>query len=273
LHSGESDEIWYDVWPGRDYFDRARHANTVLREALVEEVLRRTPDVPMPPALAAVDVHYFTRQKVAPMVRGLFPAVEQEVILGVLAQSVVFLTPRTITDVLRTTPWRSTAWRLANLYLLSAGAELLSDKAPRIVGLSESATCFVSMDYFQIAEPFANFVVHEVAHIFHNCKRKRIGLPSTRRREWLLEIALSKRETFAYACEAYSRLLELGDRAARQALLEEHAAGPLPPDDCVEPEEYLAILRSAISARNGWKQILSACAASRPRPAATPCSM
>jgi hypothetical protein len=74
------------------------------------------------------------------------------------------------------------------------------------------------MDYFQTEEPLADFIVHEVAHIFHNCKRKRIGLPFPRRREWLLEIDFAKRETFACACEAYSRLLEVGDcRAARQA--------------------------------------------------------
>jgi hypothetical protein len=37
-----------------------------------------------------------------------------------------------------------------------------------------------------------------------------MGLPYTRRREWPLELAFAKRETFAYACEAYSRILELG---------------------------------------------------------------
>jgi hypothetical protein len=117
------------------------------------------------------------------------------------------------------------------------------------------------------ARPTAQHV-HEVAHIFHNRKRKRIGLPFTRRREWLLQIAFVKRETFAYGCEAYSRLLELGDcRASREALLEEHAAGLLPPQDLVESEEYLSILRTAISARNGWKRILAACAERWPKPA------
>jgi hypothetical protein len=50
--------------------------------------------------------------------------------------------------------------------------------------------------------------VHEVAHIFHNCKRRTVGLPETRRREWLLDIAFPRRETFAYACEFYSWMLE-----------------------------------------------------------------
>jgi len=58
--------------------------------------------------------------------------------------------------------------------------------------------------------PKSDYAIHEAAHIFHNCKREMIGLPATRRREWLLDIDYAKRETFAYACEAYSRILELG---------------------------------------------------------------
>ena len=40
-------------------------------------------------------------------------------------------------------------------------------------------------------------MVHEVAHIFHNCKRRNAGLPETRRKEWLLDIEFRKRETLA----------------------------------------------------------------------------
>ncbi len=37
-----------------------------------------------------------------------------------------------------------------------------------------------------------------------------MGPPETHQREWLLDIDFRKRETFAYACEAYSRILEAG---------------------------------------------------------------
>ncbi|EXI81722.1 MAG: hypothetical protein AW10_01030 [Candidatus Accumulibacter appositus] len=68
-------------------------------------------------------------------------------------------------------------------------------------------------------------MVHEAAHIFHNCKRETIGRRATRTREWLLEIDFGKRETFTYACEAYSRLLALGDGPReRQRLLAGEAA-------------------------------------------------
>ena len=265
LRTGESDPL-ARTWPGNDVFARARRGDTTLRDALIAEVRRRTPQASVPQALAATDVASFTRSKVEPMVRGLFPADEQETVLNALADSVVFLTPDSIDRVLATTPYLRTAWLLANIYLTSAGADPLSEDAPRIVGLSESTTCFVSADYFDTHEALADFVVHEAAHVFHNCKRRTIGLPEPRRREWLLEIAFSKRETFAYVCEAYSRLLELGgSRASRQALLSEHAVGPMPADTDVDASEYLDILRAAIAARNGWKRILQACAPVRTR--------
>ena len=99
-----------------------------------------------------------------------------------------------------------------------------------------------------------------------NCKRGTVGLPHTRRREWLLDIAFGKRETFAYACEAYARIVELGEtRAARLALVEELAAGSRPPDERVEDDEYVDILREAAAARNGWRHILARCAPPRGR--------
>ena len=106
----------------------------------------------------------------------------------------------------------------------------------------------------------------EAAHVFHNCKRGTVGLPQTRRREWLLHIAFGKRETFAYACEAYARIVELGEtRAARLALVDELAAGSRPPDERVEGDEYADVLREAAAARNGWRHILARCAPPRRR--------
>lgn len=93
-----------------------------------------------------------------------------------------------------------------------ARSSLLMD-AHRIVGLSEETTCYVSTDYFAATDRFADFVVHEAAHIFHKCKRRTIGLP----------------------------------------------------DERVEIDEYLDILREAVNARNGWKRIRERCAPFRRR--------
>ncbi len=224
-------------------------------------VRQRTSHAKHPEALADLDVVALTRGKVAPMVRGLFPGGEQESVLDVLGRSLVFLTPATIDAVLEQMPWLGTAWDLANLYLAGVDAELLSDDAPNLLGLSEETTCYLSAAYFSEPGRFDDFLVHEAAHIFHNCKRRTIGLRETRRREWLLEIDFAKRETFAYACETYSRIHELGKGVrARQTLLAEYAQGPMPADDRVDAAEYLDILAEAVAARNGWKRILARCA-------------
>ncbi len=149
---------------------------------------------------------------------------------------------------------------LGNLYLTSIDAELLADDAPRLVGLSEETTCYVTPEAFE-GEPFADFVVHEAAHIFHNCKRRTVGLTETRTKEWLLDIEFRKRETFAYSCEAYSRVLA---RAAspkkRRDLAEEYGRKVRISEDRVDPDEVASIVVEAASLRNGWKVILSRCA-------------
>ncbi len=54
-----------------------------------------------------------------------------------------------------------------NLYLASIGADLLGEDAPRVVGVSEETTCYVSPEYFTEDDPLCDFIVHEAAHIFH----------------------------------------------------------------------------------------------------------
>ena len=182
-------------------------------------------------------------------------------VLAMLERSVVFLHPGNIESVLRAATWPRTAWSLANLYLVSVGCERLSDEAPNIVGLSEETTCYVSPAYFTSQDDFADYVVHEAAHVFHNCKRATVGLKETRRREFLLDIDYRKRETFAYACEAYSCIVARGGTAAdRRAALGAHADGSLPGDDSIDLDEYLDILQEAVEARNGWKRMLQRCA-------------
>jgi hypothetical protein len=263
LRSGDYD-AGFRVWPGDNYIASAQYGEASLRKALISAVQCRTQKVTLPRALAEMDVVALTQEKVAPMVKGLFPPHEREAIDDVLAHSVVVLSPATINEVLEQTPWLSTAWDLTNLYLAGVGAELLAKDAPILVGLSEGTTCYLSANYFDATGRFDDFLVHEVAHIFHNCKRRILGLRETRRREWLLEIDFSKRETFAYACETYSRIHEVGGGLrARQSLLAEYAQGPMPADDRVEVGEYLDILREAVVARNGWKRILDRCSPPR----------
>jgi len=207
-----------------------------------------------------------TRSKVIRMVAGLFPAVEREAVLQLVERSVIFVTTDNIGQLLLDQRWDHTAWMLANLHLATLGAPLLSPDAPQIVGLSEETTCFVSQRYFSDPDPTSDFVVHEVAHIFHNCRRRSAGLPEKRRKEWLLDIAFHERETFAYACEFYSCFLQHStDAAARRHLAAESFRSKSLSDQRVDAQEVADIVLAAARSSSGWKLILRRCSNSSRR--------
>ena len=285
LQTGESDPL-YRAWPGSGIVERANRAHDDLRGSLVRVVRQRTsglmhrPSLEIPrqnTALAPlaslypnkvphVDLLSFTRAKVESMVRGLFPRAEQEVVLLALAHSVVFLTSDNIEALLLGPGFDSAAWDLANLYLGSLGAELLSDQAPALVGLSQETTCYVSCEYFTEEDPFADFVVHEVAHTFHNVKRASLSLPSGRSKEWLLDIDYRNRETFASSCEAFSRIIDRAKTVAeRRTLAKQYGDKTRVFDERADSSEVASIVQEAAGVRNGWKVILSRCAPPRRR--------
>lgn len=260
LRTGDHDDM-SPAWPGQTIFESMRNGDRALRDALFAEVRRRAKGHQPQGRLPDGDLTTFARGRVAPMVEGLFPRAERETVLGAIARSVVFLTPDNIEGALRGSGFLHTAWDLANLYLGSLGAELLSEEASAILGLGVEQTSYVSLSYFSDNQRFADYVVHEAAHVFHNCKRATLGLRETRTREWLLDIDFRKRELFAYGCEALARVRELAQgRAARVALIDEVANGTMPNDEQVDAAEYIAMLREAAPARNGWKRVLAWCA-------------
>ena len=86
LLSGEVDPLYLE-WPGNNVFEGAVLGEATLRWALVFLVVRRTPRAGVPEVLRHLDVGGFGRERVAPMVRGLFTRSEQETVLDVLGQS------------------------------------------------------------------------------------------------------------------------------------------------------------------------------------------
>jgi len=264
LRTGETDPH-HAAWSG-GFMERANRARDDLRGTLIREVRRLAEGRSYAPPPCG-NIVALTRRKVEPMVRGLFPRAEQELVLATLEKSVVLLTSENIEALLLDQGFDSSAWTLANLYLAGLGAQLVGDDAPRLVGLSEGTSCYVSPEYFAEDDPFADFIVHEAAHIFHNCKRASVGLRETRTKEWLLNIEYRKRETFAYSCEAYARVLERAmSLSHRRALAEEYGSIVRISEERVDPAEVARIVAEAAAARNGWKLILGRCApASRPR--------
>jgi hypothetical protein len=96
-----------------------------------------------------------------------------------------------------------------------------------------------------------------------------IGLRETRRKEWLLDIEFGQRETFAYSCEAYARIISRAKSPAeRRALAAEYDSKRRLSEERVDPAEVASIVAEAASARNGWKVILARCApTTKPRSA------
>ncbi len=257
LRTGETDPLCA-AWSG-NFLERANLAHQDLRGALVHEVRQRSTGRSHA-RLPEGDTVSLTRAKVEPMVRGLFPRAEQDVVLATTGQSVVFVTSANIETLLFKRGFDSSAWTLANLHLASLGAHLLGESAPHLVGVSEETTCYVSPEYFAETDPFADFIVHEVAHIFHNCKRATIGLAETRTKEWLLDIEYGKREIFAYSCEAYAGVLQRGNGPAeRRALAEEFGRTAHIPDERADVAQVAGIVQEAAAARSGWKIILARC--------------
>jgi len=260
VETGEHDHL-FSNWPGGPIAG-GKQGDAALRSALTHELEARTKGIPPRFVPYGLDLERFSRATIEPMVRGLFPRNERELVLERLTRSIVFVDSASIASVLRETLWLSTAWDLANLYLQAMGVAPLSEIAPRIVGLSEATSCYVSVDYFEDAAPCENFVIHEIAHVFHNCKRRSLGLRETRLKEWPLDIEFKKRELFAYLCEAYGCLLVQGRTLAeRMALIETLMGGQFPPDDRVDQNEFFAILRATLCVRNGWKRIYAHCRA------------
>ena len=73
-------------------------------------------------------------------------------------------------------------------------------------------------------------------------------------------IAFAKREVFAYACEAYSRILEQSRGPAdRRRLYASYVKNGVPDDDRISRDELVDVVASAVDARNGWKRILAHC--------------
>ena len=80
----------YGAWPG-DWLEKAKRGRRELREALLTAVHHSVGEMAVAPP-PALDTVAMTRMKVGPMVRGLFPLDEHEVVLNALERAVVFVT-------------------------------------------------------------------------------------------------------------------------------------------------------------------------------------
>jgi hypothetical protein len=259
LATGDCDMV-HAVWPGRNHVERMQAGDAGLRAALADAMSQRTKGLTFPSMPPDFNPSRFVLGKVRPMVCGLFPAKERQVLLDLFEKAPVFVSGDNIEQLISETDSLSTARQIADLFLGSLGLPGLDDQPVGFVGFSEETRFYVSMHYFKDSNPFADWVVHEAAHVFHNWKRAYVGLPVTRTREFLLNIAFAKREVFAHACEAYARILEQARSPAdRRRLCAEYVENWVPHCDEPDQEDLVKAVAAAVEARNGWKVILAHC--------------
>ena len=71
--------------------------------------------------------------------------------------------------------------------------------------------------------PIAMSFVHEAAHLLHYLKPEHYGLHVRRGQERFVDVEFRHRELFAYACEAYSRVVLQGEAEKEDLVCRQHA--------------------------------------------------
>jgi len=110
---------------------------------------------------------------------------------------------------------------------------------------------------YETKDPYSDVVVHEAAHLLHYLKPSHYGLHVRRGQERFVDVEFRHRELFAYACEAYSRVVLHGERKSRVSFAEKMQADAFSfPRGQIE--EVAALVLMAARARNGWRAIREA---------------
>jgi len=110
---------------------------------------------------------------------------------------------------------------------------------------------------YQTEDPYGDVIVHEAAHLLHYLKPGHYGLHVRRGQERFVDVEFRHRELFAFACEAYSRVVLHGERKARISFVERMLEGAFSfPRG--QLQEVAALVLDAARARNGWRVIREA---------------
>jgi len=124
-------------------------------------------------------------------------------------------------------------------------------------GLSAGAFAHVRASLVDTKDPCGDVIVHEAAHLLHYLKPAAYGLQVRRGQERFVDVEFRHRELFAFACEAYSRVVLQSDRKARVSFAEKMRkdAFSFPHDPLDDVANFVL---TAARARNGWQAIRKA---------------
>jgi hypothetical protein len=205
------------------------------------------------------------RCRIEPMVSGLVQADWRDVaVREIIARTFILNLPgtRKAIEAEFSTCFMGSAWRV--LWALFEDHGLKPDDID--VGCDGLAGDYAHVRWsaYQTDDPYSDVVVHEAAHMLHYLKPSHYGFHVRRGQERFVDIEFHHRELFAYACEAYSRVVLHGDRKSRIAFAEKmmEAAFSFPR---TQIKEVAALVLSAARARNGWRLIREATVIRRTR--------
>jgi hypothetical protein len=199
------------------------------------------------------------RASIGPMVKGLLEGDWQEVALRELTARTFVLNfqgAKAAMEAELSTCFMGTArrilWALFGDYGLKP-----EDISVEWDGVSAGNFAHVRLSAYETKDPYSDVIVHEAAHLLHYLKPAHYGLHVRRGQERFVDIEFCRRELFAFACEAYSRVVRHNERKSRISFAEEMKERALSfPRDQIE--EVAALVLSASRARNGWRVIREA---------------
>jgi hypothetical protein len=120
-------------------------------------------------------------------------------------------------------------------------------------GVSGGGFAHVRLPAYESQDPYSDVIVHKAAHLLHYLKPAHYGLQVRRDQQRFVDVEFCHRELFAFASEAYSRVVLHNKRKSRISFAEEMKARAFSfPRGQIE--EVAAVVRSS-RARNGWRVI------------------
>jgi hypothetical protein len=198
-------------------------------------------------------------RSIGPMVKGLVEGDWQEVALRELTARTFVLNfqgAKAGMEAELSTCFMGTAWQI--LWALFGDYGLKPEEIrAECDGVSGGDFAHVRLSAYESQDPYSDVIVHETAHLLHYLKPAHYGLQVRRGQERFVDVEFCHRELFAFACEAYSRVVLLNKRKSRISFAEEmkERAFSFPRGQI---EEVAAVVLSASRARNGWRVIREA---------------
>jgi hypothetical protein len=266
LRTGE--ETWEGAGSGRFSLAQFREdeAYTRATKTALRALLHLLASLLPPEAqLAAPVAAEAISQRIEPMVAGLVQTDWQEVALREITARTFVLNyqgTKAALDAELSTCSMGSAWRI--VWALFGDHGLKPDGVE--VGCDGIAGDYAHVRWsaYETTDPYSDVVVHEAAHMLHYLKPHHYGLHIRRGQERFVDVEFCHRELFAYACEAYSRVVLHGQRKSRIAFAEKMQDGAFSfPRG--QLEDVAALVLNAARVRNGWRVIRDAAVIHRTR--------